>query len=348
MLNEMKSAPAMKVYYDDDASLDSLLNKNIAVLGFGSQGHAHSLNLKESGLNVCVGLRKGSSRWEKAEAAGLTVKTIPEAAAWADVVMVLLPDQNQKEVYEKDIAPNLKPGDTLVFAHGFNIHYKQIVPPADINVMMIAPKSPGHLVRRTFLEGSGTPCLIAVHQDPSGQTKEMALAWAKGIGGTRAGVIETNFKDETETDLFGEQAVLCGGSAELIKAGFETLVEAGYPPELAYFECMHEMKLIVDLYYEGGLTRMNYSVSDTAEYGGMTRGSRIITQETRKEMKKILQEVQSGEFAREWLNEYQSGQKNMEKLRKENSEHPIEAVGSRLRSMMSWLFKKNKKEEVGV
>ncbi len=338
----------MKVYYDNDASLDDLLNKNIAVLGFGSQGHAHALNLKESGCNVCVGLRSESSSWAKAEAAGLTVKTIPEAVAWADVIMVLLPDQNQKAVYDKDIAPNLQAGNTLAFAHGFNIHYKQIAPPENINVMMIAPKSPGHLVRRTYIEGSGVPCLIAIHQDPSGKTKDLALAWAKGIGGTRAGVIETNFKDETETDLFGEQAVLCGGSAELIKAGFETLINAGYPPELAYFECMHEMKLIVDLYYEGGLTRMNYSVSDTAEYGGMTRGKRLITQETKNEMKTILAEIQSGQFAKEWLDEYNSGQHLMEKLRKENAEHPIEKVGANLRKMMSWLFKKNKKEDVGV
>ena len=338
----------MKVYYDNDSSLDYLQNKNIAVLGFGSQGHAHSLNLKDSGMNICVGLRSSSSSWAKAEAAGLTVKTIPDAVEWADVTMVLLPDQNQKEVYDKEIAPHLKEGNTLAFAHGFNIHYKQIIPPGNINVIMIAPKSPGHLVRRTYLEGTGVPCLIAIQQNADGDARNIALAWAKGIGGTKAGVIETNFKDETETDLFGEQAVLCGGSAELIKAGFETLVDAGYPPELAYFECMHEMKLIVDLYYEGGLSRMNYSVSDTAEYGGMTRGSRLITKETRKEMKKILDEVQSGKFAEEWLNEYKSGQKNMERLRKENREHQIEKVGAKLREMMSWLFKKNKKEEVGV
>ena len=338
----------MKVYYDNDSSLEYLQNKNIAVLGFGSQGHAHSLNLKDSGMNVCVGLRSSSSSWAKAEAAGLAVKTIPEAVEWADVVMILLPDQNQKEVYDKEIGPHLKEGNTLAFAHGFNIHYKQIVPPENINVIMIAPKSPGHLVRRTYIEGTGVPCLIAIHQDADGNARNIALSWSKGIGGTKAGVIETNFKDETETDLFGEQAVLCGGSAELIKAGFDTLVEAGYPPELAYFECMHEMKLIVDLYYEGGLSRMNYSVSDTAEYGGMTRGSRLITKETRNEMKKILNEIQTGKFADEWLNEYRSGQKNMEKLRKENREHQIEKVGSKLREMMSWLFKKNKKEEVGV
>ena len=338
----------MKVYYDNDSTLEYLQNKNIAVLGFGSQGHAHSLNLKDSGMNVCVGLRSSSSSWTKAEAAGLAVKNIPDAVKWADVVMILLPDQNQKEVYDKDIAPHLKEGNTLAFAHGFNIHYKQIVPLESINVIMIAPKSPGHLVRRTYLEGTGVPCLIAVHQDADGNARNIALAWSKGIGGTKAGVIETNFKDETETDLFGEQAVLCGGSAELIKAGFDTLVEAGYPPELAYFECMHEMKLIVDLYYEGGLSRMNYSVSDTAEYGGMTRGSRLITKETRNEMKKILDEIQTGKFADEWLNEYRSGQKNMERLRKENREHKIEKVGSKLREMMSWLLKKNKKEEVGV
>lgn len=338
----------MKVYYDQDASLELLSSKKIAVLGFGSQGHAHSLNLMESGMDVCVGLRQTSASWEKAEKAGLKVKTVSDAVQWADVVMVLLPDQNQKQVYDAEIAPYLKAGSTLAFGHGFNIHYQQIVPPATVNVIMIAPKGPGHLVRRTFLEGSGVPCLIAVHQDATGDAKDLALAWAKGIGGTRSGVIETNFKNETETDLFGEQAVLCGGSAELIKAGFETLVEAGYPPELAYFECMHEMKLIVDLYYEGGLSRMNYSVSDTAEYGGMTRGRRIITQETKNEMKKILTEIQNGEFAKEWLNEYNSGQPEMNRLRKETKEHTIEQVGAKLRGMMSWLFRKNTKEEVGV
>jgi len=338
----------MKVYYDADASLDALKLKKIAVLGFGSQGHAHSLNLKESGMNVCVGLRKTSASWDKAKNAGLEVKEVDEAVKWANVIMVLLPDQIQKEVYGKSIAPYLEEGDTLVFAHGFNIHYKQIVPPANVNVMMIAPKSPGHLVRRTYLENTGVPCLIAVHQDYTGDTMELALAWAKGIGGTKAGVIETNFKNETETDLFGEQAVLCGGSAELVKSGFEVLTEAGYPPELAYFECMHELKLIVDLYYEGGLTRMNYSVSDTAEYGGMTRGRRVIPPSAKVEMKKILTEIQDGSFAKEWLNEYASGQKNMNELRKENREHPLEKVGAKLREMMSWLKKKNPKEEVGV
>lgn len=333
----------MKVYYDQDASLDNLRNKKIAVLGYGSQGHAHALNLKDSGMNVCVGLRESSQSWQKAKDAGFDVKKVSDAVKQSDVVMILLPDQTQKKVYDEEIAPYLKDGSTLAFGHGFNIHYKQIVPPKNINVMMIAPKSPGHLVRRTYEQGNGVPCLIAVHQDFSGDTLQLALAWAKGIGGTKAGVIETNFKDETETDLFGEQAVLCGGSAELIKAGFETLVEAGYPPELAYFECMHEMKLIVDLYYDGGLSRMNYSVSDTAEYGGMTRGSRVITKESKNEMKKILKEVQDGSFAKEWIKENNDGQPLLNKLREENKNHPIEKVGSELRKMMAWVLKVNKK-----
>jgi len=336
----------MKVYYEDDADLSLLEGKKIAVLGFGSQGHAHSLNLKESGMNVCIGLKEGSASWPKAEKAGLTVKTTAEATAWADIIMVLIPDQIQKAVYESDIAPNLQSGNTLCFGHGFNIHYKQIVPPADVNVIMIAPKSPGHLVRRTFTEGAGVPCLIAVHQNADGQAKDIALAWAKGLGGTKAGVIETNFKDETETDLFGEQAVLCGGSAELIKAGFDTLVEAGYPAELAYFECLHELKLIVDLFYEGGLTRMNYSVSDTAEYGGMTRGPKVIGKEAKENMKQILKDIQDGSFAKEFIDECNSGYPKMQGLRKENSEHAIEKVGAKLREMMSWLFKKNKKNEI--
>lgn len=327
----------INVYYEDDADLAVLRNKPLAVLGYGSQGHAHALNLKDSGMNVCVGLRSGSSSWSKAESEGLSVKPVAEAAEWAEVIMVLLPDQHQKKVYEQDIAPHLKPGDTLAFAHGFNIHYDQIAPPKDVNVMMIAPKGPGHLVRRVYQEGQGVPCLIAVHQDPTGNTKALALAWARGIGGTRAGVIETNFKDETETDLFGEQAVLCGGSAELIKAGFETLVEAGYPPELAFFECLHEMKLIVDLYYEGGLARMNDSVSDTAEFGGMTRGSRIINQESRKAMKQILKEVQDGSFAREWIKENEDGQPLMNQLREATRTHPVEQIGAQLRKMMSWI-----------
>ncbi|UCD38996.1 MAG: ketol-acid reductoisomerase [Fidelibacterota bacterium] len=330
------------MYYDKDADLSVLQPKKIAVLGYGSQGHAHALNLSDSGMNVRVADRKGSKAWEQAKNDGLELGTVDEVSQWADVIMVLLPDQYQKEVYDSQIAPHLKPGDTLAFAHGFNIHFKQIVPPSEVNVMMIAPKGPGHLVRRTYQDGKGVPCLFAVHQDPSGETKALALAWARGIGGTRAGVIETTFKDETETDLFGEQAVLCGGSAELIKAGFETLVEAGYPPELAYFECLHEMKLIVDLYYEGGLSLMNYSVSDTAEYGGMTRGSRIITDETRAEMKKMLEDVQSGAFAREWIEENAQGQPRMQQLRAATRSHGIEEVGARLRPMMSWL---NRPEE---
>jgi ketol-acid reductoisomerase len=329
----------MKVYYESDANLDVLKQKKIAILGYGSQGHAHAQNLRESGMQVIIAEVKGGEAWKNAEDAGFQVVEAAEAVKKSDVIMILLPDQIQKKVYDADVAPNLKDGDTLVFAHGFNIHYKQIVPPENINVMMIAPKSPGHLVRRTFVEGSGVPCLIAVYQDPSGQTKELALAWAKGIGGTRAGVIETSFKDETETDLFGEQAVLCGGSAELIKAGFDTLVEGGYPAELAYFECMHELKLIVDLYYEGGLSRMNYSVSDTAEYGGMSRGPKVITKKTRAAMKDILKDVQNGKFAKEWLAEYEKGQPNMRKLREETKEHPIEKIGSKLRGMMSWVKK---------
>ncbi len=331
---------SMNVYYEQDADLAVLQNKNIAILGYGSQGHAHALNLKDSGMNVCVGLKTDSASCAKAREAGLKVDTVAEAVKWADIVMVLLPDQTQKSVWDNEIAPNLKSGATLAFGHGFNIHYKQIVPPADVNVIMIAPKSPGHLVRRTYTEGNGVPCLIAVHQDATGDAKAIALAWAKGIGGTKAGVIETNFKDETETDLFGEQAVLCGGSAELIKIGFETLTEAGYPPELAYFECMHELKLIVDLYYEGGLSRMNYSVSDTAEYGGMTRGPRVIAANAKAEMKKILEEVQDGRFAKEFIDECNSGYKKLNELRESNRNHPIEVVGAKLREMMSWLKKK--------
>ena len=327
----------VNVFYEKDADLSHLANKKIAVIGYGSQGHAHALNLKDSNLNVRIGLREESSSKPKAEAEGLEVMSVSDAASWSDVLMMLVPDQNQKTVYENEVAPFLKSGDTLAFAHGFNIHYGQIKPLDSINIMMIAPKSAGHLVRRSFTNNSGVPCLIAIHNDPSGNTKDLALAWAKGIGCTRAGAIETNFKDETETDLFGEQAVLCGGSAELIKVGFETLVEAGYPAELAYFECLHELKLIVDLYYEGGLQRMNYSVSDTAEYGGMTRGSRIITEETRKEMKKILLEVQNGSFADEWIKENLDGQPEMERLRDDTKKHLIEEVGLKLRKMMTWL-----------
>jgi ketol-acid reductoisomerase len=332
----------VQVYYDKDAELSILADRKISILGYGSQGHAHALNLRDSGMNIQVGLRPDDPSRKPAEADNMNITTIPEACAWAEVIMVLVPDQYQRMVYEKDIAPHLQPGDTLAFAHGFNIHFGEIIPPEEVNVMMIAPKGPGHLVRRTFLQGSGVPCLIAVHQDPSGRTKKLALAWASGIGGGRAGVIETTFKDETETDLFGEQAVLCGGSAELVKAGFETLVDAGYPPELAYFECLHELKLIVDLYYEGGLSLMNYSVSDTAEYGGMTRGLRIITKKTRREMRKILRDVQNGHFAREWIRENASGQPVMQELRQATKNHPIEQVGVRLRQMMGWLGESGK------
>ena len=337
----------MKVYYDAEASFAPLQSKKIAVLGFGSQGHAHAMNLHDSGMNVRVGLRPGSSSVKKAEEAGLKVMDVESASEWADLIMVLLPDQTQKAVYDSQIAAHLKDGDILAFGHGFNIHYEQIVAPAGVNVMMVAPKGPGHLVRRTFVEGSGVPCLVAVHQDPSGNTLDVALAWSKGIGGTRAGVIETNFKDETETDLFGEQAVLCGGSAELVKAGFETLVEGGYPPELAYFECMHELKLIVDLYYEGGLERMNHSVSETAEYGGLTRGPRIITEESKKAMKAVLKEVQDGSFAREWIKENAEGQPELNRLRKETKTHPVEVVGAGLRKMMAWV-KQPRKGEIDV
>ncbi len=330
----------VNAYYDSDADLSLLAGKKCAVLGYGSQGHAHALNLKESGVDVCVGLRKESASWQKAEAAGLKVKSISEAVKSSDIVMVLLPDQSMKAIYDAEVAPHMGGVNTLAFGHGFNIHYKQIVPPPHVNVIMIAPKSPGHLVRRTYENGQGVPCLIAVEQDADGQAKGLALAWAKGIGCTRAGALETNFKDETETDLFGEQAVLCGGVADLVKSGFETLTEAGYPADLAYFECMHELKLIVDLFYEGGLSRMNYSVSETAEYGGMTRGPRVVDSETKKRMKTILAEVQDGSFAREWLNEYATGSKNFEALRKENREHPIEVVGAKLRGMMSFIGNK--------
>ncbi len=331
----------MKAYYDSDASLDVLKDKKIAVLGFGSQGHAHSLNLKESGMNVVVGARKDGVSWKKATDLNMSVMEIDAASKWADIVMVLLPDQDQKKVYDEQIVQNLEEGNTLVFAHGFNIHYDQIVPAENINVMMVAPKSPGHLVRRTYREGNGVPCLIAIHNDFSGDTKEQALAWAKGIGGTRAGVIETSFKNETETDLFGEQAVLCGGSADLIKTGFEVLTEAGYPEELAYFEVMHEMKLIVDLYYEGGLSRMNYSVSDTAEYGGYEVGPTVINAESKEAMKKALKRVQDGSFAREFVADVNGDKANMNRYRKLNSEHPIEKIGAKLRGMMSWVKNQN-------
>ncbi|UWG95670.1 ketol-acid reductoisomerase [Dehalobacter sp. DCM] len=328
------------MYYDQDADLGLLKGKTIAVMGWGSQGHAQSQNLKESGLNVIIGLRSNSQRKQEAEAAGLTVMTVSEAAAKADVIQILLPDETQAKVYREEIAPYLTAGKVLCFSHGFNIHFGQIVPPADVDVVMIAPKSPGHLVRRTYTEGAGTPGLIAVYQDATGKAHQIALAYAKGIGCTRAGLIETTFAEETETDLFGEQAVLCGGVSELVRAGFDTLTEAGYQPEIAYFECLHELKLIVDLMYEGGISRMRYSVSDTAQYGDLMIGRRIITDETRQEMKKVLSEIQNGVFARNWLAENQVGRPVFNAITRRDAEHPIEKVGQQLRSMMAWLKKK--------
>ncbi|MDG5767770.1 ketol-acid reductoisomerase [Balneolales bacterium ANBcel1] len=329
----------MKLYYDNDADLSVLKNKTVAVLGYGSQGHAHARNLHESGVSVIVGLRKGSKSWKTAESDGLTVHETAVAAEKADIVMVLLPDEKQKEVYESDIAPNLKAGNALVFAHGFNIHFSQIVPPENVGVFMVAPKGPGHLVRRVYTEGAGVPCLFAIHQDPDNTMREIALAYAKGIGGTRAGVIETTFEEETETDLFGEQAVLCGGVTELINTGFEVLVNAGYKPEIAYFECLHEMKLIVDLMYEGGIAGMYYSVSDTAEYGGMTAGPKVIDAGTRRRMEELLENIQSGKFARDWILENKAGRPSLEALRRKHDRLPIEKVGGELRNMMSWIKK---------
>ncbi len=328
-----------KMYYDTDANLDFLSGKKIAIIGYGSQGHAHALNLKDSGLEVMVGLYPGSPSWQKAEAEGLTVKNTADAAAAADFLMILLPDEVQRSIYTKDIAPNLKEGDVLAFAHGFNIHFAQVVPPPHVDVVMVAPKGPGHLVRRVFQQGQGVPSLFAVYQDASGQARDRAMAYARGIGGTRAGILETTFREETETDLFGEQVVLCGGLSALIKAGFETLVNAGYQPELAYFECLHEVKLIVDLIVEGGLSTMRHSISNTAEYGDYTRGDRIITDETRAEMRKILSEIQSGQFAREFVLENQSGKPGFTAMRRREAEHPIEAVGKDLRAMFSWMKK---------
>ncbi len=329
-----------RMYYDADANLELLQGKTIAVMGYGSQGHAQAQNLKDSGLKVVVGLRLGSARWKQAEAAGLEVTTVAAAAAKADMIQILLPDERQSAVYYAEIEPHLKAGKALVFSHGFNIHFGQIVPPKDVDVFMVAPKGPGHLVRRTYEEGAGVPSLIAVHQDATGKAHDLALAYAKGIGSTRAGVLETTFKEETETDLFGEQAVLCGGVTELMKAGFDTLVEAGYQPESAYFECMHEMKLIVDLIYEGGLSWMRYSVSDTAQYGDMTIGKRIITQDTRQEMKRVLAEIQNGEFAKNWLLENQANRPAFNAMARAEENHPIEKVGKELRGMMSWLKKR--------
>jgi ketol-acid reductoisomerase len=326
----------VKVYYDSDADLSILKDKTIAIIGYGSQGHAHALNLKDSGCNVVVGLREGSKSWTQAEGAGLKVASVSEAAA-SDIIMILVPDHLQPQVYQKSIASELSAGKTLMFAHGFNIHYGQIVPPADVDVSMIAPKAPGHRVREVFIKGQGTPALLAVYQDASGRAKEMALAYAKGLGCTRAGVIETTFAEETETDLFGEQAVLCGGVSALIKAGFETLVEAGYQPEIAYFECLHELKLIVDLIQQGGLSYMRYSVSDTAEYGDYIAGERIVTEQTKAEMRRILAEVQNGTHARRWILENQAGRPFFNAMRRSERKHPLEQVGRKLRKMMPWL-----------
>lgn len=327
----------MKVFYDEDADLSIIRGKRVAVIGYGSQGHAHANNLKDSGVDVVVGLREGSSSAQKAEKAGLEVADVPLAVRDADVVMVLVPDELQANIYKEQIEPNLKRGAALLFAHGFNIHFGFIEPREDMDVFMIAPKGPGHLVRSTFTQGGGVPCLIAVQQDASAKARDIALSYASAIGGGRAGVIETTFKEETETDLFGEQTVLCGGLTSLIQAGFETLVEAGYAPEMAYFECLHEVKLIVDLIYEGGIADMRYSISNTAEYGDLTRGSRIVNDQTKAEMKKILDEIQSGQFAREWMDESASGGGNFKALREKAAEHQIEEVGARLRAMMPWI-----------
>ena len=326
-----------KIYYDQDADLSLLRGKKIAVVGYGSQGHAHALNLKDSGLDVVVGLYKGSKSWTKAEKDGLRVATVAEAAQMADIVMVLLPDQAHRQTFEESIRGALTKGKTLMVAHGFSIHFNQVVPPADVDVSMIAPKAPGHIMRDLFVQGPGVPALLAVQQDVSGRAREIALAYGKGVGCTRAGVIETTFKEETETDLFGEQTVLCGGVSALIKASFDTLVQAGYQPEVAYFECMHELKLIVDLFYQGGLAYMRYSVSDTAEYGDYSRGPRVIDDRVRAEMRKILHEIQTGQFAREWVLENQANRASFLATRRMEAEHQIEEVGKRLRAMMSWI-----------
>jgi ketol-acid reductoisomerase len=327
----------MKTYYDRDADLSALKARKIAILGFGSQGHAHALNLRDSGMDVRVGLRKDSQSWDKAAKQGLRVFETAEAAKQADIIMVLVPDEMGSDVYQSEIGPFLGAGKYLAFGHGFNIHYKFIVPPKDVNVFMIAPKGPGHLVRSEFVKGRGVPCLMAIEQDPSGDTAKVALAYGAGIGGGRAAILETTFKEETETDLFGEQAVLCGGLTELIRAGYETLVSAGYAPEMAYFECLHEVKLIVDLIYEGGISNMRYSVSNTAEYGDMTRGKRVVGAPSREAMKQLLADIQSGKFAKEWIAEYRAGMPHFRELRTEAEHHPIEKVGRKLRSFMPWL-----------
>ncbi|MBI5665257.1 MAG: ketol-acid reductoisomerase [Nitrospirae bacterium] len=328
----------MKIYYDKDVKKGVLKGKTVCIMGYGSQGHAHANNLKESGVDVIIGIRKGASM-DKAKKAGFNALTPSEAAKKADVIMILLPDEYQGDIYNNEIAPHIKKGAYLAFAHGFNIHFNQIVPSPDINVFMAAPKGPGHLVRSEYLKGGGVPCLIAIHQDPSKKTKEIALAYASAIGGGRAGIIETSFREETETDLFGEQVVLCGGLTSLITAGYETLVEAGYAPEMAYFECLHETKLIVDLLYEGGISNMRYSISNTAQYGDLTRGPRVITDETKKEMKKILNEIQSGEFARDWMLECKANKPVFNALTRRGEQHSIEEVGAKLRAMMPWLKK---------
>ncbi len=329
----------VKIYYDKDADTKILKGKKVAVIGYGSQGHAHANNLKDSGMDVIVGVKKGGAGWEKANKAGFDVFTPSEAARKADAIMMLVPDEYMADIYRAEIAPNIKKGAYLGFAHGFNIHFGQIVPPSDVNVFMVAPKGPGHLVRSEYLKGSGVPCLIAINQDPSENTKKVSLAYASAIGGGRAGVIETTFREETETDLFGEQVVLCGGLTSLILAGYETLTEAGYSPEMAYFECLHEVKLIVDLIYEGGISNMRYSISNTAQYGDITRGPRIITEETKKEMKRILEEIQSGKFAKEWILECRANKPVFNALTKKGEDHPIEEIGQKLRAMMPWLKK---------
>ncbi|NIP30040.1 MAG: ketol-acid reductoisomerase [Candidatus Dadabacteria bacterium] len=330
----------MKVYYENDIDINKLKDKKIAIIGYGSQGHAHAQNLRDSGMDVMVGLREGSGSWEKASGAGFDVRSVADASKAADIIMILAPDTSQPEIYSNYIAENLNPGDAIAFSHGFNIHYNEIVPPNNVDVFMVAPKAPGHTVRGQYMEGAGVPGLVAVHQDASGDAKDLALAYSSAIGCSRAGVIETTFKDETETDLFGEQAVLCGGLTALIMAGFDTLIEAGYPPEMAYFECCHEVKLIVDLIYEGGIANMRYSISDTAKYGDITRGPRVINDSVKQEMKKIIAEIQSGEFAKEWIEENKAGRPNYNALLKQGEDHPIEGVGAKLRDMMSSLFKK--------
>ncbi|MFC5947680.1 ketol-acid reductoisomerase [Pseudonocardia lutea] len=333
---------SVNIYYDDDADLSIIQGRKVAVIGYGSQGHAHALSLRDSGVEVKIGLPEGSKSRQKAQDEGLEVLTPAEASAWADLIMILAPDTKQRFIYADDIAPNLKSGDVLAFGHGFNIRYDLIKAPADVDVVMIAPKGPGHLVRRQYVDGKGVPALIAVEQDASGNAKAIALSYAAGIGGARAGVIETTFKEETETDLFGEQAVLCGGAAALVQTGFEVLTEAGYAPEIAYFECLHELKLIVDLMYEGGIANERFSISDTAEYGDLTRGPRVVNAATKAEMKKILGEIQDGTFAREWVAEDENGRPNFSRLQKEGAEHPIEQVGEKLRGLMSWVGEKAK------